>query len=112
MSKLTIFINDQPVYEYDGTTTLSPEQLDFLDKIDRDMDRGLKINGELVSDPDPSQRGTFVAMNLIKALLQEDEAKKMVSCAYLNNRLPELTEVHARDQDGTVKIDLIDNTQP
>lgn len=111
MSKMTIFINEQPVYEYDKTLLLNDQQLAFLDRMDQDMDRGLKIHAELISAPDTRQRATFVAMNLIKALLKEEDAKIQVSCAYLASRLPELSEVHARDQGGKVTIDLIESRQ-
>jgi hypothetical protein len=109
MSKSTIFINDQFVYEYDKSNPLNEEQLGFLDKMDHDMARGLKIHGELISEPNTQQRATFVAMNLIKALLQEDDATVQVSCAYLTTRLPDLIEVHARDDEGKVKIDLVED---
>lgn len=109
MNTLTIFINEQPVYEYDKTSVLNTQQLHFLDRMEQDMARGLRIHGELISQPDTRQRATFVAMNLIKALLQEDDAKIQVSCAYLTSRMPDLGEVHARDQEGKVNIDLIEN---
>ncbi len=111
MSKLSIFINEQAAYDYDSGTELDDQQRAFLDRMDEDMGRGLKIHGELISEPDTHQRATFVAMNLIKALLQEDEAKIQVSCAYLVNRLPDLNEVHARDGDERVEIELTENGQ-
>jgi hypothetical protein len=111
MHLLTIHINDQLAFEYDKSTVLNDEQLTFLDKMDQDMSRGLKVHGELISKPDTKQCATFVAMNLIRALLQEDEAKVRVSCAYLSTRLPDLSEVHARDDDGKVKIEFIEETK-
>ncbi len=108
MNALKIVINEKPVHEYDKDDVLSAQQLEFLDGMDRSMDRGLKINGELISEPDSRQRASFVAMNLIRALMQEDQAKIQVSCAYLAKRLPGLTEVHARDQEGKVAIELIE----
>lgn len=111
MNKLTVSINDQVVYEYDRSTALNDQQRGFLDRMDQDMTRGIKVNGELIGEPDSRQRATFVAMNLIKALLQEDDAKIQVSCAYLVTRLPELSEVHARDEEGRVGIELVDNRQ-
>lgn len=105
---LTIFVNDELVYEHDKTTSLSDAQLGFLDKMDSDMARGLKVAGELVSNPDTRQRASFVALNLIKALVQQDPAKIQVSCAYLCSRLPELSAVRARDEEGQVKIELVE----
>ena len=67
MNSLTIFVNEQAVYEYEGATTLNDGQLEFLDKMDSDMDRGLKIQRELINQPSPRQRATFVALNLSAA---------------------------------------------
>ena len=111
MNKLSILINEQTAYEHDKTNELTDAQLEFLDKMDTDLDRGFKIRGDLISEPDTQQRATFIAMNLIRAIMQEDMAKIQVSCAYLSNRLPELSEVHARDDDGQVKIELVEDTE-
>lgn len=107
---LTIFINEQSVFEYDREQPLEDRQLEFLDRMDSDMDRGLKIKGQLIENPGPEHRLQFMAMNLIKALQQDDDAKIAVSCAYLTNRRPELKEVHARDGDNSVVIEFIDET--
>ena len=108
MKKLTVFVNDQTVYEYDREITFEERQLAFLDNMDSDMDRGIKIHGELITSPDSKQRATFVAMNLFKALQQDNQAVISASCAYLANRHPALIEVHANDYGSTVKIELIE----
>lgn len=108
MNKLIIFINNEPVYEYDRQISIDQTRLEFLDNMDRDMQRGFKIRGELIANPDSLQRATFVAMNLIKALQQDNEAIIFASCAYLANRLPGLVEVHANDGDGAVNIEFIE----
>lgn len=107
MKTLTVFVNDQAVFEYDKETNFEEQKLEFLDKMDSDMDRGIKINGELISSPDHQQRARFVAMNLIKALQQDDQPIISASCAYLTNRQSELIEVHAKDQGNAVNIELI-----
>ena len=108
MKKLTIFANDQVAHEFDRETIFEEQQLAFLDKIDSDMDRGIKIHGELITQPDQKQRATFVVMNLIKALQQDNEAIISASCAYLVNRLPRLVEVHATDSGNIINIELIE----
>ena len=108
MNKLTVLINNEIVFDYDRELTIEDHQLAFLDKMDSDMDNGIKIHGELLASPDSQQRATFVVMNLIKALQQDNDAVKTASCAYLVNRFPQLIEVHANDHDNTVKIDLIE----
>lgn len=108
MSKLTIFVNDAAVYEYDKTTPLDARQRDYLDKMDADMSRGVKMQGELIVMPDSRQKARFVAMNLIKALQQNNEAAISASCAYLRDRIPGLLEVHANDHKDAVNIELIE----
>lgn len=108
MDKLTVLINNEIVFEYDRNLTFADQQLAFLDRMDADMERGIKIQGELLVNPDSQQRETFVAMNLIKALQQDNEAGISASCAYLVSRHPALIEVHANDQDNAVKIELIE----
>jgi hypothetical protein len=109
MTLLGIYINDQLAYEYDRATALDDKQLEFLDKMDSDMDRGLKIHGELIADPDNRDKATFVAMNLLRALQQEDHARIKVSCAFLATRLPHAVEVHARDQDNRIAIEFVES---
>ena len=75
---------------------------------DSDMGRGIKIRGELLANPDARQKATFVAMNLIRALKQDNQPIIFSSCAYLVNRLPALVEVRANDQGDTVNIDLVE----
>lgn len=108
MKKLTVHINNENVYEFDREITLIDEQLAFLEKMDSDMDKGIKVNGELLASPDKQQRATFVVMNLIKALQQENEAIITASCTYLINRFPLLLEVHANGFDKTIKIELVE----
>ena len=108
MNKLAVLINNEIVFEFDRDLTVEEQQLAFLDKMDSDMDSGIKIHGELLANPDSQQRASFVVMNLIKALQQDNEAVITASCAYLVNRFPRLIEVHANDHGKSVKIELID----
>ena len=108
MMTLSIFINDQLVYEYDGSMELDDKQVEFLDQMDLDMQRGLKIEGELITEPDSKQKAIFVVMNLLRALQQEDHVRINVNCAYLSNRLPHVVEVHARDQGSRIAIEFVE----
>jgi hypothetical protein len=108
MKNLSFFINDQLTFEYDRSKVLADEQIEFLDKMDRDMGRGFKIHGELIREPDAKQKATFVTMNLLRALQQEDHARIRVSCAWLSSRLPHVVEVHARDQGKRIDIEFIE----
>jgi len=108
LKKLTVFINDEPVFEYDRENVIEDKYLEFLDKMDKDMNTGIKISGELFAQPDSDHRTKFVAMNLIKALQQDNQAVIAASCAYLSHRRPALVEVRVNDQDGGLVFDLVD----
>ncbi len=68
MNMLSVLINNEIVFEFNRELSFADEQLVFLDRMDGDMDNGIKIRGELLANPDSGQRATFVVMNLIKAL--------------------------------------------
>ena len=107
MNKLKVFINNEIVFEFDREISLEDQHLTFLDKMDADMKSGIKIHGELLSKPDGHQRATFVAMNLIKAFQQNNDAVISASCTYLVNQNSDLQEVHANDQYGVVNIEFV-----
>ena len=108
MSNLSIFINDQLISEYDRSTELDDNQRGFLDKMDADMDRGVRISGKLISSPDSKQRVSFVTMNLLNALQQDDDARIALYCAYLTSRLPHTLEVHVSGQGDGIAIEFIE----
>jgi hypothetical protein len=108
MNTLSLFVNEQLAFECDRSMLLDEKQLEFLDRMDSDMERGFKIQGELITHPDKKQKATFVTMNLLNALRQEDNAKIAVACAYLSNRLPHVVEVHARDAGDRIDIEFVE----
>ena len=60
MNKLAVFVNNEIVFEFDRDLTFVENQLAFFDKMDSDMDSGIKIHGELLVNPDGQQGATFV----------------------------------------------------
>jgi len=106
MSKIVLLVNDKIAFDFVKDTSLDEEQLNFLDKMDSDMSKGIKINGELFSNPDKFQRAEFTALNLIRALQQENKAVIAASCAYISNRLPNVYEVHVNDLDSGVGVEF------
>ncbi len=49
---LTVVINGEAVIEYDRRKPLDPRQQLFLDRMDRDMDSGVHLDGHQESSPD------------------------------------------------------------
>lgn len=107
MSKILLSVNGQASFDFDKDSELEEGQLVFLDKMDSDMDKGIKINGISYKAPDKNKRAEFVVLNLIKALQQNNQAVITASCAYIANRLPEVEEVHVNDMGSGISIEFI-----
>jgi hypothetical protein len=105
--KLVILFNGQAVVEYDRNVRLPGHQRQYLDKMDTDMDAGIELAGEAIAKPDAVQRAKFVAMHMVQALIDEHDAMIAAACAYLANRLPDLKQVKAVQQDEDLVLDLI-----
>lgn len=104
---LTVVINDQAVIEYDRRKPLVSRQQSFLDRMDRDMDRGIALDGHQESSPDLLARARFVANSLVQALEAQNDSVAAATCAYLALRLPELKQVRADNKDGQMHIELV-----
>ena len=63
MNKLAVFVNNELVFEFDRDLTLEDQQLAFLDKVDSDMESGIKVKGELLKSPDGQQRATSFSIS-------------------------------------------------
>jgi len=105
--KLTVFINNEPVIEYDRNMRLPGKQRQYLDKMDADMDTGFELGGEQIDKPDDKDRAKFVAMTLVQSIEANNEPMIVATCAYLASRQSSLKEVRA-DQDGdNMMMDLV-----
>ena len=104
---LTVVINGQPVIEYDRRKPLVSHQRRFLDRMDRDMDAGIAVEGERVMQPDLAIRAQFVASSLIEAAENGNDSVAAATCSWLALRLPDLKQVRADGRDGRLHIDLV-----
>jgi len=105
---LTVVMNGQAVIEYDRRKPLVQRQQLFLDRMDRDMDNGIDLDGQEKTSPDLLVRARFVANSLLQALEAENDSVAAATCAYLAVRLPGLKQVCAdRQKDGQLHIDLV-----
>jgi hypothetical protein len=75
--------------------------------MDTKMDAGILLGNETIMEPDQNQRTQFAAANLAHALRAEDEAVAAAMCSYLAIRLPELKQVHIRDDGDEISIEFI-----
>jgi hypothetical protein len=106
-SKLVVVINGQAVIEYDRSKRLPGHQRQFLDKMDTDMDKGVELAGEFVSQPDIQTRAKYIAMHLINAIVQDNAGKIAALSAYLATRLPDLKQVKANEFQDQFSFDLV-----
>lgn len=108
-NKLVVVLNGQSVIEYDRSIRLPGHQRQFLDKMDMDMDAGIEMNGNSSINPDLGVRAQYIAMHLVQAIINDNEAMIAAMCAYLANRLPDLKKVTAEEQGENISIDLVFN---
>ena len=110
-NKLIVVLNGQPVIEYDRNIRLPGHQRSFLDKMDMDMDKGVSINGQSTANPDLGVRAQYIAMHLIQAIQNDNEAMISAMSAYLANRIPDLKKVVADEHGENISIDLVFNEE-
>lgn len=105
---MAVLLNGTAQLEYNREIVLAVKQQDYLDRMDQDMDGGIRLGNQYIEMPDQIQRAQFIALHLIKSLLVDNEQHIAASCAYLANRLPDLKQVKAVTRpDGAIGIDLV-----
>jgi len=108
MSQLmAVLWNGVAQLEYDRGTPLPAHQGGYLEKMDRKMDAGVDLGGEIKEAPDLGQRAQFVAANLAHAIKTDDPANAAAMCTYLAIRLPDLKQVRIKEAGGTLDIELV-----
>lgn len=105
--RFAVLVNGEVMLEYDRARALAPAQLEYLNKMDQKMDHGIDYNGQHYATPDQTVRAQFVTMNLIQALLNDDEQRMAAMCSWLALRIPELKQVQAVTQNDTFTADLV-----
>lgn len=107
--KLHIELNGNSILSYDRNIRLPGHQRQFLDKMDADMMKGVKLAGQVIDEPNPVQKAQFVAIQLLSAIQQDEEGLIAATCAYLANRYPEMLKVVAKETGDQVSMDLVFN---
>jgi len=107
MSVMQVIVNGQSQIEYDRQKSLPEKQLEYLEKMDREMDSGFELAGEKVEAPDLLQRAQFVAGYLAQALFGENDQMIAASCSWIATRLPDLKQVKIIEEDNQISIDLV-----
>lgn len=104
---LEVILNGQLLIKYPRNTRLPGKQREFLDIMDIDMDNGINLNGKAIVSPNNQQRIHYIAMQLIHALLSNNQGMIKASCAYLANRQPTLQLIKAIEEGESTSLELI-----
>ena len=104
---MQVIVNGQSQIEYDRNKPLPEKQLEYLDKMDKEMDSGFELAGERIDAPDLLQRAQFVAGYLAQALFGENDQMIAASCSWIAIRLPDLKQVKIIEADEQISIDLV-----
>ena len=100
LDKVGFLMEDQEVLTYDRSQTLPEQQKNYLDNMDTMMDKGFILGEESISNPDFQQKTQFVALNLVNALLKENDQEAIMLFTYLVDRMPDLKQAKAKTKEG------------
>lgn len=104
---LVVLVNGESGLEYDRSKPLSERQRVYLDRMDRQMDSGIRLDTEWIERPEPAQRARFVAIQLIDGLQRNDEGLVAACCSYLADRLPDLKQIKTRILGAGFSLELV-----
>ena len=103
---LRLVLDGEQVLSYDRRQRLPGIQRRFLDQMDADMDRGIRLQDTQIESPEPEQRLHYVALTLVHAMLDANDNLKLACCAYLADRYPHLVGVVARQDPENIHLQL------
>jgi len=104
---LVVMVDGESRLEYDRSKMLSERQRAYLERMDRQMDSGIRLGVDWIETPEPAQRARFVAAQLVDALQRDDEGLIAACCSYLADRLPELKQIKARILAAGFSVELV-----
>ncbi len=107
-SLLAIVLNGALQFEYDREDSLNHMQIDYLNSMDKGMDRsGVIIGQQKVMTPSSEQKYEFVATSLYNAIKTENEGMIGSMTTYLAVRDTDLKQLKFSDETGDLSIELV-----
>ena len=104
---LVVILNASKVLEYNRNIELTDKQVTDLELLDKKLEKEFTQRSASKQTPSFQDKATLVANMLIAALLQDDDPKIALSCAYLATRYRDLKQVKARTESDQVAIQLV-----
>jgi hypothetical protein len=106
-NRLVVHKNGESLLEYDRSIPLPEHQQEYLDRMDADMDKGIKVGDVDVPHPDAQQKAQYAALILARAVEEENEPTAAATMAYLATRLPDLKQVKLSEINGQPGFEFI-----
>jgi hypothetical protein len=104
---MAVLINGIAQIEYDRDKSLNDYQMTYLDEMDKKMDNGINIDGEMIASPELNQKIQFVTANMLAAIKADNEAMTSALCSYLATRLPDLKQIKVNEEAEGMSIDMV-----
>ena len=107
---LVVQVDGEVVLEYDRRKPLNKRQREDLSRIDSRLSADTKAGEQSDTEANPLKFTEIVACALVRALQTNNDQVTAASCAWLANRIPELTQVKAKIEDGEhISVELVFN---
>jgi hypothetical protein len=105
--RLEIYRNGVMAYEFDKRAGLERMQFAYVQRMDADMDRGIRLNGEPIRSPGQAQRNQFVIGRLLEALGVGDSRDIAMLCRYLAQHAPNLDTIRVEEDGDEYHVELV-----
>lgn len=110
-TNLAVVINSEKILEYIRSRELTPKQHDDLEKIRTKLDKGIRLSGTYIPEPNTQDKAMFMANMLIEALNSDDDTSAALACSYLATNYPDLKQIRATVHDDRCSIQLINDQE-
>ena len=105
---MAVLLNGIAQLEYDREKALTDYQQTYLSNMDKKMDEGVEIDGELVKNPDDNQKAQFIVANLLSAMRADNAGLTSALCTFLADAMPDLKQLKIIEADnGDVSVDFV-----
>lgn len=104
--ELVIYRNSEQVYRFDKREGLARMQFAYVQRMDADMDRGIRLDGERILDPDHAQRTRFILGQLLEAVSVNDSRGIAMLCRWLAQHVPLLDAIRIEDDGDDYRVEL------
>lgn len=108
---MAVLLNGVAQLEYDREKPLTDYQKTYLNNMDKKMDEGIDIDGELVKSPDDNAKAQFIVGNLLEAMKTDNAGLTSALCTYLADSMPELKQLKIDEENGEVSVEFVFDEQ-